>query len=1019
MNTAILETRSSISLAGQGMLVVLDGAVPHRQGLRRGLLPGAQVLELVPGGDGLAQITAYLAAHGGFNSLHVVSHGEPGQLFLADQVVDLETLRGNRLALESWRGAGGDRFEILLYGCNVGQGAAGSQFIETLAAFTGATVAASPTPTGHESLGGRWQLTTQTAPLTASLAFTPATQASYPAILVKYTINPGGGVVADDPSKSFTAGNVESALIQAIINANANPGPDTIELASGTEFSFTTFNINAPNEGASALPLITDPGGLTITGLTSGGNLLTRNAPNDNNLINNFRFFTIRDGARLTLDNLILEKGRVVGGPPFGNDGGAILNSGTLEIKNSTLRNNFAADDGGAIANVGVDTGAKLTITNSILIGNVADGDDNPTTLPTDDGGGAIETDGGGASATTFAIINNSTITGNTANGGTGGGIRARNGGALTINDSDITNNTAGAGGGISLLRITPPRLETETITLAINGSSPGATQINNNTVTVLTGQNFEDVAEAIVVGGVPTPPSVGGPRAIALDSNTVNEIRNGRVIIGIPPLDPSETTNIPELQNTIPNEARIILELLGPAGDALVVDQTTASLQFNPGDPRTKTFRITNTGGSALGVNTFAIANDPDSNFTIDTTGTAATLNAFTTGGTPAFTTFNVTFNGSADVTTPAAITFAIDGNTATPAPDGTVINDVGTDNSFTFGLTAAVATSPPPPPPPPPGVSVSPLQIDRETSLFTAGAGVGGRVKVSVLNAPAATTKSALQSLKVTYVSGGNLTEELFSVLPVIGQPDGFGIGLQSFLLDRVDDTPFVGNETFRIELANSNIASRINVNAGGNGVHDVIFDTNSDGQFNSQDLTLRINQTNEAIPLGVGTVQANGLELIDLRSATGGRVASFTLFREATFNNTVGLYRIDDISGAVNGIAPGQAGYAQAAISNRISEVTLNVGNQQSRTVTSTLQGGALYAPFMVVNAGIDDFLNSNPNNAGGGINAFFAYQAANPDVQNHIVLLGNNTFGFEDLFGGGDRDFNDMIFQVQIT
>jgi hypothetical protein len=27
-----------------------------------------------------------------------------------------------------------------------------------------------------------------------------------------------------------------------------------------------------------------------------------------------------------------------------------------------------------------------------------------------------------------------------------------------------------------------------------------------------------------------------------------------------------------------------------------------------------------------------------------------------------------------------------------------------------------------------------------------------------------------------------------------------------------------------------------------------------------------------------------------------------------------------------------------------------------------------------------------------------------------------MLGNNNFGFEDLFGGGDRDYNDLTFQV---
>jgi len=976
-----------MSLAGRGMLVVLDGGIPHLEQLRRGLLPGAEVLELLPG-DGWAQITDYLAIHGGFNSLHVVSHGGPGQLFLGDRVVDLATLQENRLALEGWRGAGGDRFEILLYGCDVGQGVAGSQFIEALAALTGATVAASPTPTGHASLGGRWHLSTQTAPLQAAIAFTPATQANYPALLV----------------------STFDQLRDAIIAANNNPNPDTIQLTAGFTFTFdNAFGIGV-NEGFSALPIITAEGGpLTIIGLGSSRSVIERNASAGSD----FRLFTIRDGGNLKLENVLLRNGKVTGVPPFGNDGGAILNNGTLTLENVILENNFAADDGGAIANVGVKTGAKLTINNSILRNNTAEGDNDPTTLPTDDGGGAIETDGNGAPApdATFTIINNSTITGNTAIGGTGGAIRARNGGALTINNSDIINNTAGSGGGIAVLRITP---RTETVALLISDSSPGATQINNNNVTVLTGQNFEDLAEAVVVNGVPTPPSLGGLRAIALDPTTIDEILNGRVIIGIPPVDPSQTTNIPELQNTIPPEARIILELLGPTGDALVVDQTTASLQFNPSDPRTKTFRITNTGGSALGLNTFAIANDPDSNFTINTAGTATTLNAFTTGGIPAFTTFNVTFNGTADVTTPAAITFAIDGNTSTLALDGTVINDVGNDKSFTFDLTAALVT---------PGAS--PLKVDRETSLFSAGAGAGGRVQISVLNAPQADARSAIQNLNVTYVSGGNLTEQLFSVLPVVGQPRGFGVALQSFLINNIDDVnsvqnnPFVGNETFRIELANSDIDSQVNPNAGGEGVHDVIFDTNRNGQFDSQDLTLRVNQTTTPIPLGVGTVQTNGLQLIDLRAATGGRVASFNLFREATFNNTVGLYRIDDASGAVNGIAPGQAGYAQAAISNRVSDVTLAVGNQQSNTVTSSLQGGALYAPFVVVNAGIDAFLNSNSSNTSGGINAFFAFQAANPDAQNHIILLGSNTFGFEDLLGGGDRDFNDMIFQVQIS
>jgi hypothetical protein len=38
--------------------------------------------------------------------------------------------------------------------------------------------------------------------------------------------------------------------------------------------------------------------------------------------------------------------------------------------------------------------------------------------------------------------------------------------------------------------------------------------------------------------------------------------------------------------------------------------------------------------------------------------------------------------------------------------------------------------------------------------------------------------------------------------------------------------------------------------------------------------------------------------------------------------------------------------------------------------------------------------------------------------NSDKVDHIRLLGNNLWGFEDLTGGGDRDYNDMIVKLNI-
>ena len=43
-------------------------------------------------------------------------------------------------------------------------------------------------------------------------------------------------------------------------------------------------------------------------------------------------------------------------------------------------------------------------------------------------------------------------------------------------------------------------------------------------------------------------------------------------------------------------------------------------------------------------------------------------------------------------------------------------------------------------------------------------------------------------------------------------------------------------------------------------------------------------------------------------------------------------------------------------------------------------------------------------------------FFSFAAANADGYNHFKFLGANKVGFEDLFGGGDKDHNDLIVEL---
>ena len=136
------------------------------------------------------------------------------------------------------------------------------------------------------------------------------------------------------------------------------------------------------------------------------------------------------------------------------------------------------------------------------------------------------------------------------------------------------------------------------------------------------------------------------------------------------------------------------------------------------------------------------------------------------------------------------------------------------------------------------------------------------------------------------------------------------------------------------------------------------------------------------------------------------------SLSLAREASFDAVTGFYRALDINGTVwidpsdlskGTITPGQAGttaaaYGVAALKNRVDSLTgLQVGNRQTSTRESiTLQEISYLAPIAQVNG-----------------NTFVAFASGNADGIAHFVTLANNTFGLEDMFGGGDRDFDDQV------
>ena len=190
----------------------------------------------------------------------------------------------------------------------------------------------------------------------------------------------------------------------------------------------------------------------------------------------------------------------------------------------------------------------------------------------------------------------------------------------------------------------------------------------------------------------------------------------------------------------------------------------------------------------------------------------------------------------------------------------------------------------------------------------------------------------------------------------------------------------------------------------------------DITGGGDRDFNDLVVEVEAVATPIPLGSSLQSAR--EIIDLQSVNNQTVrATFSVQQDAGNKNHVSFYKIEDAQGTIIAktgavLKPGSAGYLEAAIQNRLTNVDLIGVNGQTIVSSSNIQGGAIYAPLLIS--------NHKPDSANLDFsNVYTAYSAANTDKIDHIRLLGDNTFGFEDFKGGGDRDFNDTIVKANFT
>ena len=136
-------------------------------------------------------------------------------------------------------------------------------------------------------------------------------------------------------------------------------------------------------------------------------------------------------------------------------------------------------------------------------------------------------------------------------------------------------------------------------------------------------------------------------------------------------------------------------------------------------------------------------------------------------------------------------------------------------------------------------------------------------------------------------------------------------------------------------------------------------------------------------------------------DLNGQTA--TVNYSYSRNGDYDNRLFFYAIDDLTGSIDGVLPGDSSYLDKAWESRMNpEAPIQAGLDSTREGAVDLTAGQLYAPIVLNGEGL----------------MFTAFDSANADGYRHFDLLSGSSFAFEDQRnGGGEHDRNDGLFTIR--
>ncbi|MBN3894640.1 MAG: DUF4347 domain-containing protein [Nostoc sp. NOS(2021)] len=1113
-------------------LLFIDATINDIETLLQGALPGIEAHVLSDQQDGIAQITQILQHRPEVNTVHIVSHGSPGCLYLGKSQLSLDTLNIYTSQVQSWSR---DGLTLMLYGCNVAVGDAGEEFVNKLHQLTGANIAASVTLTGNANLGGNWILEMKIGVIDAPLAITPSTQSAYAGILP--SLIPDSSILPNVGYSSLAWGDYTGDGKLDLILTGYNSAYSTKLYkndGSGVLSDDTSVGLSGVSNIAASSVAWGDYTGdgkldLILTGQTSNGTTdISKLYKNDGSGV-------LTEDTSLTLPGV--EYSSVAWGDYTGDGKLDLILTGSGISK-------LYKNDG--IGGLTEDTSLEATlnlpgVSNSSVAWGDYTGDGKLDLILTgsgisklykNDGIGGLTEDTSLEATLNLPGVSNSSVawgdytgdgkldlilTGQTSSGYISQ-LYKNNTPTLTtptaISYIDTANDDTFTAQGSTLMAISPDAL---TLTYGITGGTVSGTTV---TKTGTYGTLSLDTSSGAYTF-TPVDSAIEALTSNATDSFTftVSDSNGGTdsktLALNLTGVNDTPTLNTPTA-----------ISYTDTANDDTFNDQTGTLTATDPDGGQTLTYGIT--GGTVSG--TTVTKTGTYGTLSLDTSSGAYTftpvdsaIEALTSNATDSFTFTVSDSNGGTDSKTLAlnltgandaptlqnaiadqiakqdtAFSFTFDANTfidvdagdsltysatlqdGSKLPnwlkfDAATLTFSGTPTNADFGNLAIVLQAKDQS-----GVSSTDtfaLAVEQNNGTPDNGTPDNGtpnngtptfklsKIADDIFNISNSSGKSKLQ---VTLTGrSSNLVNELgvFTVDDAQGNIQGIAPGAAGYAQAALDRAKVIfsaiaklpngfntSNLTHLLEFNSSDNlrfylvknSTTDAVRAGATPLTDMLFsdpltqkitdlgnddfslawkDGSGKNAADFNNLVVKVQSTNDSLPLGTNLQGNSQGEVIDLRGVTSQVKADFVVNREAAFKNFIGFYQVADENGGIdtNGdgkadILTGQAGYTEAAVRGRVAGIDLTVNNQGTASYTGTFQPGSIFAPFIIANGTPDALLDKNPNNNPA---VYFPFLGANADKVDHIRLLGNNIFGFEDLPSGGDKDFNDMIVRVNMS